>query len=177
MNFLSNLAATEAKGDLFSALGIDWRLLILQIIAFLLLVLLLGKFVYPWLMKQVDERQENIEAAAKAAEKAQEAAATSEQETAQLLAEAKKEAAEIVATAKLEAAEMQSSSEAKAKASAEKIIADAQARIEKEVEAAKKALHNETIELVAMATAKVVGASHDKKADTKLISKTLEELK
>lgn len=177
MNFLSNLAATEAKGDLFSALGIDWRLLILQIIAFLLLVFLLGKFVYPWLMKQVDERQQNIEAAAKAAEKAQAAAADSQEETAKLLAEAKKEAADIVATAKLEAADIHATSEAKAQAMAEKIVSDAQDRIAKDVEAAKKALHNETIELVSLATAKVVGASHDKKADEKLIAMTLKELK
>ena len=66
MTFLSQFAseAAAADKDLFSALGIDWRLLILQIIAFLILVVLLGKFVYPWLMKSVDERQAGIEAAA-----------------------------------------------------------------------------------------------------------------
>ncbi len=177
MNFLSVVAeTTEAGGNLFGALGIDWRLLLIQIIAFLLLVLLLGRFVYPWLMKQVDERQKNIEEAAEAAQKAQAAAADSQEETAHLLAEARKEAAEIVSTAKLEASELQSKSEAKAKAAAEHIVADAQSRIEKEVEAAKKALHNETIELIALATAKVVGATHDKQADAALIEKTLKEL-
>lgn len=177
MNFLSNIAAAETESNLFGALGIDWRLLTLQIIAFLILVFLLGKFVYPWLMKQVDERQESIESAAKAAEKAQAAAANSQEETAKLLAEAKKEAAEIVSTAKLEASEMQMASEKKAKSAADQIINDAQARIGKEVEAAKKALHNETIELVALATAKVVGATHEAKADEKLIANTLKELK
>ena len=67
MNFLSQFAAeTTTNKDLFTALGIDWRLLILQIIAFLVLVALLGKFVYPWLIKSVDARQDGIEAAAKA---------------------------------------------------------------------------------------------------------------
>lgn len=176
MTIYSIVAATESEGNLFSALGIDWKLLILQIIAFLLLVLLLGRFVYPWLMKQVDERQENIEAAAKAAEKAQAAAADSQEETAQLLAAAKKEAAEIVSTAKLEATELYTTSEAKAKATADKIVSDAQLRIEKEVASAKKALYNETLELVAMATAKVVGETHTKKADEALISAAVKEL-
>ena len=49
--------SSSASGNVFIALGIDWRLLILQIIAFLILVWLLAKFVYPWLLKQVDERQ------------------------------------------------------------------------------------------------------------------------
>ena len=72
MNFLQTFAETaETDGGLFGALGIDWRLLILQIVAFLIMVWVLGKFVYPWLMKSVDERQANIEAAAKAAKKAE----------------------------------------------------------------------------------------------------------
>ena len=36
---LTYLASTEAaSGDIFSALGIDWKTLILQIVAFLILV-------------------------------------------------------------------------------------------------------------------------------------------
>jgi len=103
MNFLHQLAAgtTESQGDVLVALGIDWRLLILQIIAFLILVFLLGKFVYPWLMKSVDERQENIEATSKAMLKAQKAAEQNKEDVAALLAEARKEAADIVGTAKL----------------------------------------------------------------------------
>lgn len=178
MNFVSYVAETaEANQDIFSALGIDWRLLILQIVAFLVLVFLLGKFVYPWLMKSVDERQANIEAAAKAATKAQEAAQDSQAETAKLLTEARKEAAEIVSTAKLEATEMVSASEAKAKKTAEKIVADAQAQLSKDVEAAKKELYNETLALVAQTTEKVVASTHDKKADEALIASLLKDAK
>jgi Kef-type K+ transport system membrane component KefB len=46
-----------ASGNVFKSLGIDWQMLILQIIAFLLLVFILGKWVYPWLIKSVVERQ------------------------------------------------------------------------------------------------------------------------
>lgn len=176
MTFLSHFAETAASnGDVFSALGIDWRLLILQIVAFLILVWLLAKFVYPWLMKSVDERQANIEAAAKAATEAQAAAADSQHETELLLETARKEAADIVATAKLEAADMQSKAEEKAKSAAEKIVADAHVQLSKDVEAAKRALHNETLELVALATEKVIGAAHTSKADQELIAKSVKE--
>ena len=178
MNFLTNFAETaEANEDICAALGIDWRLLILQIVAFLILVVLLGKFVYPWLMKSVDERQANIEEAAKAAKKAQESAADSQAETAALLAEARKESAEIVATAKLEAAEIAGTSEAKAKSTAEKIVADAHAQISKDIDKARRELHDETLELIALATEKIVRKKLDSKADEALIADVLKEAK
>ncbi len=176
MSFLSTFAATaEPEGDLLSALGIDWRLLILQIVAFLILAWLLGKLVYPWLMKQVDERQKNIEEAAQAAKVAQESAEKSHDETAKLLAKARKEAAGIIETAKLGAAEIASTSEARARSTAEQIVSDAHAQIEKDIDKARQELHNETLELIGLATEKVVQGTHDKKADTALITNALKE--
>ncbi len=178
MNFLNTLAeAAKPEGDVFSALGIDWRLLLLQTVAFLILVWLLGKFVYPWLMKSVDERQKNIEEAATAAKKAQQNAAASESETAELLATARKEAAEIVATAKLEASEMSAASEARARSSAEKIVADAHSQISKDIDKARRELHDETLQLIALATEKIVRKKVDAKADASLIAQTLKEIK
>ncbi|MEO6110052.1 MAG: F0F1 ATP synthase subunit B [Candidatus Saccharimonadales bacterium] len=178
MNSLSQFAETTAsKSDIFVALGIDWRLLILQIIAFLILVFLLGKFVYPWLMKSVDDRQANIDAAVKAAAKAQEAVVKNQEQVAALLAEARKQAAEIVDTAKLESSEIVTNSEQKARTNAEQIVADAQAQIEKDVANVKKDLYNETIELVAMATQKVVGAKLTKSIDADLIAAAIKESK
>lgn len=176
MNFLSTLAETaKPQGDIMSALGIDWRLLILQIVAFLILVWLLGKFVYPWLMKSVDERQKNIEEAARAAKKAQESAVETQHETADLLAQARREASEIVATAKLEAAELSASSETRARTTAEKIVADAQAQLEKDIDKARRELHDETLQLIGLATEKVVRKRLDTKADEALIVDALKE--
>lgn len=180
MNFLNNFAESAAAAEsesIFSALGIDWRLLVLQLVAFIILVWLLGKFVYPWLMKSVDQRQADIEAAAKAAKEAQSAANDTQEETTKLMAEARKQAAEIVSTAKLEASEMASSSEAKARSTAEKIVADAHDQLTKDIEAAKRELHDETLELVALATTKVVGKTLDKKSDEALIQDALKGAK
>ena len=96
--------AVAEKADIFTSLGIDWQMLILQLVGFLLLVFILSRWVYPWLMKSVDERQEKIEAASKAAEEAKQAAANAEEKTAELLEVARKEAADIVNTARLESA-------------------------------------------------------------------------
>lgn len=178
MTFYQTFAeTTAAKGDIFTALGIDWRLLILQIVAFIILVWLLGKFVYPLLMRSVDQRQADIEAAAKAAKEAQANASETQEETARLLEEARKEAADIVATAKLEATELSNSTTEKARMAAEKIVADAHDQLQKDVEAAKRELHDQTLELVALTTEKVVRKKQTKKDDEALIAELLKEAK
>ena len=179
MNFLSQFASEEAavSNDLFTALGIDWRLLILQIVAFLVLVALLGKFVYPWLMKSVDARQDGIEAAAKATAEAQKAAEANKDAVAALLAEARKEANDIVGTAKLESAEMVNASEKKAQKVAERIVADAHEQLDKDVANARKVLYNDTLELVAQATEKVIKTKLDKEADSDLIASVVKATK
>lgn len=179
MDILTQFAAAEAhageKQDIFGALGIDWQILIFQIVAFLVLVWLLGKYVYPWLMKSVDERQEKIEESVKAAKQAEEKAESAQEDIAKMLKTARKEAAEIVATAKDEATAMVEASDKKAKQRAEKIVADAHEQIEKDVIAARKALHNDTIELVAMATEKIVGKAVTDKVDDKVVAAAIKE--
>lgn len=175
---LTNVASAEAAAqekDFFSALGIDWQLLIIQTVAFLVLLWFLAKFVYPPLTKMLEKRDEAIEAGVKAASEAEKKAASAQEETAKLLKQARKEASDIVATAKDEAAAMATSADAKAKERSERLIADAHAQVEKDVEAARKALHNETIELVAMATEKVVGKAVSAKVDGDIIAGVIKD--
>lgn len=182
MNVVSNLTilASEAAGEkagLFEALGIDWKLLILQGVAFLILVALLGKFVYPILTKALDKRQEQLEAGAKASEEAQKRAIEAEEAVEKHLKAARKQADEIVATAHKEASDMVAAAEKRASAKAEHIVSEAQANLENEVAAAKKALKQETIELIALATEKVVGEKLDAKKDGVLIETALQGAK
>lgn len=177
MSFITFFAETAAEPstDILSILGIDWRLLIVQVIAFLVLLWALSKFVYPWLMKSIDERQKNIEEITNAAKKSEKFAAEAQAETAALLSKARKEASEILANAKQEATDMVNASEAKAKKSAEAIAADAQIRLEKDINKAKRELYDETIRLVAMATEKVIQGTHSKELDEALIKKSIDE--
>jgi F-type H+-transporting ATPase subunit b len=173
---LTQFAAEDASSKgIFTVLGIDWQMLVLQIIAFLLLVFILGKYVYPWLMKSVDERQANIEAAMKAATEAQQSANDAEERVQAALAEARAEAADIVATAKDESVAAIAAAETKAKKRSEQIVADAKDDIAKEIVAAKKALHDETLQLVSLATKKVVGKVVDSKLDDSIIKDALKD--
>lgn len=178
MDILTQVAAAgPSEGGIFGALGIDWKMLIFQIIGFLILVWLLGKYVYPVLMKTVDARQAEIEAGAKAAMEAEKKANQAKDEIEKLLRQARQDATEIVTTAKEEAAAAVEAADAKAKTRAERIVADAHDQLEKDIITAKKALHNETMSLVALATEKVVGKTVSAKVDDSVIATALKEAK
>lgn len=175
-DLLTQFASSEVtaeKADMFSSIGVDWKLLVLQTIAFLVLLWFLKRFVYPPLVTMLDKRQEQIEESTRAAVEASKRAAQSQDAVDKLLAQARTEAREIVATAKSEAGAMLSDAETKSKQQADSLVAQAQDSIAKEVLAAKKALHNETIELVAQATQKVVGKTVDAKVDSGVIKAAL----
>lgn len=177
---LTNMAAAEteaAGGGFFEALGIDWTLLIIQTLAFLVLLWFLAKFVYPPLTRMLEKRDADLEAGIKAAAEAEKKAADAKAEIAEMMKKARKEAGDIVTTAKEEAAAAVEAADAKSKARAERIVADAHVQIEKDIVAAKKALHNETLELVALATEKVVGKAATAKVDEAIIADAVKEAK
>jgi F-type H+-transporting ATPase subunit b len=178
MNIVTQFAAAETEsGGLFGALGIDWQMLIFQIVAFLILVWLMKRFVYPILMKTVDGRQEQIEEGIKAANEAEKKAEDMQAEVTKLLKQARTEAGEVVTTAKEEASAMLEKADARAKERADRTIAEAHEQIEKDVIAARKALHNDTLDLVALATEKVVGKTISSKADEAVIAAAVKEAK
>lgn len=173
--YVASEQATEhaSSPSLLEALGIDGKLLIEQTLAFLLLVFLLSKFVYPALIKAIDSRRDQIEASMLEAKKAEEAANTAEEKVHQLLREARKEADDIVATANKAAAAASAEAEDKAKARAERIVADAKEQLDREVTKARKALRRETVELVALATEKVIDEKIDTAKDKELIESAI----
>jgi len=164
-----------AAANVFTSLGIDWQMLLLQIVAFLILVWAMGKWVYPWLVKNVDERQQKIEEANNAAEKAKTDAAEAETKLEALLADARQEAIGIVETARQESDSLIAAAEEKARLTAERIVADAHEQLERDVAVAQKALRDQTLELVGMAAEKVIGKASDAKLDNSLIAEALKE--
>lgn len=170
----SEAKSAEQNSDLLASLGIDWTLLIVQLVAFLILVWLLGKFVYPVLIKTLDAREEKIAEAGKAAEAAEKKAEAAESKIEDTLKAARAEAADIVATAKAEATQMIEKADANAKSRSERIVAEAHEDIQKEVLAARKTLEKDTIKLVKQAAGLAVSGVADSKLDDALIKKSVE---
>ena len=74
MNNLHYFASAGAGSDsLLGPLGIDWRLFVLQTVAFAVLLLVLKKWVYPPILAMLDKRDESIKEGLEAAEQAKKA--------------------------------------------------------------------------------------------------------
>jgi F-type H+-transporting ATPase subunit b len=175
MHNLIVATASESSPGLFEALGLDVKLLVEQTLAFLILVAILAKFVYPALIKAVEARRDQIEAGMQEAKQAEEALVKAEEKVAELMAEARKEADEILARSHTEATTMVADAEEKAKTRAEQIVADARNQLDTDVRKAREALKAETIKLVALATEKVVTEKLDDKKDASLIKGALSQ--
>ncbi len=173
--FASEAAEAASQPGLFEALGLDVKLLVEQGLAFLILVFLLGKFVYPALIKAIDNRREALEASVEEAKKVQEDAANAEDKIEKLLVEARKEADEIVKRSHQEATSIVTDAEAKAKTRAESFLKDAHAQLEADVNAARQTLKKDTVTLVTLATEKILKAKIDPEKDEKLIKQSLEK--
>src|SRR5690606_8385102 len=107
MNSMLFFAATEAAGekdDLLSSLGIDVRLLVVQAIAFLVLLWVLTKFVYPVLSSMLEKREATIREGIEAAQHAEKKATEANAEVEVLLSNARKQAKAVIGSAKEEAA-------------------------------------------------------------------------
>lgn len=170
------MAAAEAEAEkqgLFQALGLDVKQLLINSVAFLILVGVLAKFVFPVLIKSIDERRATIEAGLEEAKKSQEAAEKAEKQVAALLAEARKDADEVIARSQKEAAEMVAQAEDKAKQRAEQIVTDARAQLEVDVAKARTALKKDAMQLVVAATEKIINEKLDAKQDAKLVEAAL----
>lgn len=176
-DILLTFAAAEGSKDnsLFGALGIDVRILILQIVAFAILVWLLGKYVYPILLRAIDKREAAIADSVNAAAEAEAKAEESQTEIAKMLKDARKEAAEIVDIAHKDAAAQVKDAEDKANKRAEQIVADARQQLDRDIVKARQQLKSDTAELVSLATEKIIREKIDTKKDKDLIETTLKE--
>ena len=122
-------------------------------------------------------RRAAIEAGLQEAKESQEALEKAEAKVAEMLEEARKEADDILARTHQESAGMIAEAESKAKTRAEQIVADARQQLSVDVSKAREALKKDTVELVALATERVIGEKLDERKDADLVKKALAEEK
>lgn len=131
-------------GEVFSKLGVNWVLLISQVINFLILLALLKTFLYGPILRMLEQRRERIAQSMKEAERVTAAAREAEQDKAKVLDVARREAQELRSTAtrdaekiaqevrtraEQEASDIRIKAQADAQAQAERILADANKQI------------------------------------------------
>ena len=142
--------------ELFSAFGIDWRLLIVQSLNFLILLGVLWYFLYKPLLGLLKKREETIAQGVADAEAAQKARNEIEVTRSEKLKEAEAEASDILSHAKQAATEEKTRIVADAESRAESVLSDAQVRGEEVAAQAKKDAEKEVARMAVLAAEKVL---------------------
>ena len=117
-------------GELFSAFGLDWKLLVIQTVNFGVLLLILWRFLYRPLVKMLDERRGKIAESVQKAEAADRRLAEADLEGKTILASAGKEAEGLVAAGRSRAESQSLEILKKTEEKAQALLADAAARAE-----------------------------------------------
>src|SRR6266403_5962181 len=157
-------------GALFTALGLNVPALLLNGAAFLIIVAILGKYVYPHLIKALDAKKDELEATARHEQEAKKALDVAEDKADAAINEARMAADEILASAKADAAAQIEAARTKASEQGERLVAEAREQLARDITTARRELKTETAKLVASATSAVLNEKLDGSRDTDLIN-------
>lgn len=162
--------------ELVKTFHIDIKLIIAQVVNFIIVVGVLWYFAIGPLTKKMNERAKAIEKGLDDAKKVEQNLEQTEKLKNEKLAEAHKEAQKIIEEAKKMAEDAKNQSVIKTKEEAGKIVADAKKQIAIEKDKMAKELKGEVRELVVMATTKVLQEVITEDKDRDLIKKTVKKI-
>ncbi len=171
---LTTFAAEDVTG--IGALGLDWKVILLQAGAFIILYLVFKKYALGKVVKTLDDRHQKIEESIKTADDIEKRSKETNKEAEKIVAKARKDAEVVVAKAHEEATDMIKEAEEAASKKQDKMLKEAEAKLEADVKKAKSELRGELLTLVATATSTVLGEKIDLKKDEQLIKKALSEV-
>jgi F-type H+-transporting ATPase subunit b len=156
-------------------LGINWPILITQIVTFIILLVLLRLFAYKPIMRMMDERSRRIKESIDQAESVKQASLHAEEQVKKQLEEASREGQERLARAARAGEEVKQKAQADARREAEALIERAKGEIRRERDDAIGEVRREFADLTVLAAGKVIERSLDKEQHRELIEKVLEE--
>jgi F-type H+-transporting ATPase subunit b len=147
------------------ALGIEWSLLLAQIVNFLILIVLMRMFLFKPVMNMLNQRKERIAQSMKDAERVNAAAREAEADKAKVLEQARREAQEIRAQATRDAEKIAQDVRARADQEATDVRMKAQEDAQKQVELALAEANKQIADLAILATEKLLGRELEKKSE------------
>ena len=169
LSLLFILAEPSGGGSALDTLGINGLAFISQLISFLIVLVLLGKFVLPRILQTLDKRQAVIREGIENAEKAKQDLATATARAEQILTTASHQAQDIIDRATKNAEKVANQIEEEARLRAEQINQQQIARIQQEVSRARQELSREVVNLSIEAASKVVSRSLNTKDNRRFV--------
>jgi len=142
-----------------------------QIIAFFLFVWFCQAYVWPPIVKALEERRKKIAEGLEAASRAEHDLELAQQRAAELLREAKENSAGIIDQANKRANQIIDEAKDKAREEGSRIKAGAQAEIEQQVNQAREQLRQQVAALAVAGAEKILESSVDAKAHNDMLNK------
>ena len=143
--------------ELLDKLGINWKLLVAQIVNFVILFAILSKFVFDPMSKFLRERSDKIAKSLDEARAIDERMQIAERDRGEIIAKARFESEIIITEAKRAAEVKQAEHMSKTKRIVEDMVAAAKLEISSERKAALQAAKAEIADLVIDASGKILG--------------------
>jgi F-type H+-transporting ATPase subunit b len=144
--------------------------LLMQAVAFAVFIGFCAKFVWPPLMRAIENRQKQIADGLAAGEEGRQSLSKAETRIAEMMTDAKSRASEIIAQGEKLKNEAIEQAKGAAQAEGERILAAAKAELEQEVFRAKESLRNQVAELAVAGAAKILKREVDPKAHAELLA-------
>lgn len=147
-----------------------------QAITFGLFIWFTMKFVWPPIVRAMQDREKTIADGLAAARKGEEKLLRAEEEVHAELAKAREKSNQIIKSANTRADEIIRDAQQKATVEGQRLIAVAQERIEQEIDAARKGLREEVANIAMASTEKLIQRSMDDQQHRDLLNKMVAEL-
>lgn len=175
-SILITFASTEAEeASGIAALGIEPKAFVIQLITWILVFLVLKKFVFTPIVKMLDKRRATIEDGVRLTSEMREEKEKLDKQIEKVQKDARKHADEVIADAQAQAGVILKDAEESAQAKIDILIAEAGKKIEQETQQARIAVEKEAVELVVKATEIIAREKLDAKKDQALIASALKE--
>ena len=163
--------------EALAKLGIDTKLLIAQVVNFVLLLLILKRYAYKPVLRMLDERSKKIEKGLADAEAAEKKLALSLEEEKKILVSARDEARGIVAASQIAGKKRDADMLEATKQKIDKMIAEADNHLAEEQKKLLREAKAELASVVISATERVLLEKMNPKLDQAIIEKALQETK
>lgn len=148
-----------------------------QMVTFLLFVAFTMRFVWPPLIKALEERRQKIAEGLAAAEQGERQLISAQEKVAELIDQAKKQSASIIQQAEKRNIQLLAQAKEQARKEGEHLIAGAKAELEQMQNSAREVLRKEVANLTLITVQKLLGTLIDDKVNEQLIHQTIAELK
>ena len=161
----------------FDKLGISLPLLLAFVINFIILLALLGKFLYKPVLKMLDERAQKVKESMEWAESIKRDYEQAKAEVQKQIEKGRQEAQGIIAQAVQTGEVLKEEARKEASGQAKAIVEKARLQLEAERDKMVEDLRKEFVSLLILASEKVIRQSLDKEKQSKLIEETLSQIR